>query len=318
MTLLVLLTDRSSNAFSVTGTQTGSQLPYTPKDPFTGKDIPATGTVKTYDISSLTPLDVSTSNEFMTALQNSGFSDWTFNKGMDLKGSFNVLKYLPCNPDTACGVSQNPNSANVIKKGQVGAVLDLKYISGNGDPQLGATEETNKIHWIQQVVLKKTYPGDSSSTITENFIDIGPQSGQVQLPYYDASYSLFPDSPSLDRFIDRAYQDTFINYTFLANLYLVEETAPKIVTIYNGVSWGWESKFTPPPTGGDGCDGSSGGGGCPTVASVNKTLNQNLSHFNSSYASQPSKSVPEPVSALGLLALGAWGVFQGLKIRKDT
>ena len=88
-----------------------------------------------------------------------------------------------------------------------------------------------------------------------------------------------------------------------------DPTKPKEVRIYNGVKWGWTNTVTPPTTGGGGCNGSSGGGGCArTFINQEQLLSDDA---NASY------SVPEPISTLGLLVLGAWGIFQGLKIRKD-
>lgn len=306
-TLLLVLTGRESIAFSISGTQTGSQLSFTPKDAF-GNEINTTGTVKTYDLSPLPPLDVTTSNNFRTALQNpnSDFSDWTFNKGRNLNGSFNVLQYFPCNRQTPCGVSQNPDSANVIKTDGIGALLDLQYIAGNDDPKFGETEQTNKLHWIQQLSFTITDPSDTSSSQTQNLIDIGAQSGEVRLPYYDASYSLFPDSPSLDRFIDRPYRgDSEFNYTFLANLYLVEETAPKTVTVYNGISWGWQSTYTPPSSGGGGGGSSGGGSGGGGIFSSFRARELPISDIDSGDTSQLTQPAPESKSTLAS-AIGSW------------
>ncbi|WP_026098655.1 PEP-CTERM sorting domain-containing protein [Kamptonema formosum] len=38
------------------------------------------------------------------------------------------------------------------------------------------------------------------------------------------------------------------NHYWSAELYLVEPTAPKQVTIYNGISWGWKNEVVPEPT----------------------------------------------------------------------
>jgi hypothetical protein len=71
---------------------------------------------------------------------------------------------------------------------------------------------------------------------------------------------------------------------------------------------------------GGGCNGGggSGGGGCARTLAL-RTVNQSLPIFDidKDYTSEKSKSVPESTPALGLLALGAWGIVKALKIKKD-
>ena len=71
---------------------------------------------------------------------------------------------------------------------------------------------------------------------------------------------------------------------------------------------------------GGGCNGGggSGGGGCARTLAL-RTVNQSLPIFDidKDYTSGKSKSVPESTPALGLLALGAWGIVKALKIKKD-
>lgn len=105
-------------------------------------------------------------------------------------------------------------------------------------------------------------------------------------------------------------------HDWYAELYLVQETAPKTVTIYNGISWGWNNTFTPsspislPPIR---CDGSSGGGGCFTTASDIAIRELPLSDFDSGDPNQSAEKVPEPTTILGLFALGAASTIQILK-----
>lgn len=82
---------------------------------------------------------------------------------------------------------------------------------------------------------------------------------------------------------------------------------------------GLSSQCPPPPP--PVCTGGSGGGGCITNRSL-QTAYRVMSLFdtdsedNSEDNSESFTKVPEPTPALGLLALGVWGVFQGLKMRK--
>ncbi|MDY7013571.1 MAG: hypothetical protein SVX43_08190, partial [Cyanobacteriota bacterium] len=128
---------------------------------------------------------------------------------------------------------------------------------------LGSDPVGNNIHWIQRVVnnhavtstlnqsieLPHGTPEDKIDVLQEqtnpNFVD--PQNPQrlVFNPYYD-TYSPLANQVS---FADRpGRRDIFDNHDWYAELYLVEEIAPQTVKIYNGISWGWESTFTPTPT----------------------------------------------------------------------
>ncbi|MUG97976.1 hypothetical protein F7734_38980 [Scytonema sp. UIC 10036] len=89
---------------------------------------------------------------------------------------------------------------------------------------------------------------------------------------------------------------------------------------------------------GDGgsCSGSSGGGGCTGTSGANRVRYQELppemrnyindpdwgdfikdTNWWSEFESKSPVSTPEPTSALGLLALGAWGIIRALLIRKS-
>jgi hypothetical protein len=60
-------------------------------------------------------------------------------------------------------------------------------------------------------------------------------------PYYD-TYGKANSQSFFDLPVRYDIQD---NNQWSANLYLVQQTAPKTVTIYNGISYGWSDVFTP-------------------------------------------------------------------------
>lgn len=195
----------------------------------------------------------------------------------------------------------------------VGARIQLLY-----NP-LGQDPTGSNVHWIQRVRSNHGYTFTRSEStdlghgIIQDKIDVLQEQTQLNFkdpqnpqkptfnPFYDtyteATQSYFIDTPGRT--------DIFQAHYWYADLYLVQETAPKTVTIYNGIRWAWKNTFTPtttpppPPP----CNGGSGGGGCRRALASN-------------FTDTPVK-VPEPIPALGLLALGVWGTFQGLKIMKD-
>ena len=190
----------------------------------------------------------------------------------------------------------------------VGAQFQLFYHPGMGAP----TPAVNQLHWIQRVVNNHNITNNPGHGNDEDIIDVSP--GQSN-PFYDLIPGItFTDEDELAD--GPARPDPWNEHIWSAELYLVEipdpVNAPKSVTIYNGISWGWRNIVTPPTTGGGGCNGSSGGGGC-----TGTFISQELPLSDGVNASHSPHSIPEHTSVLGLLGLGAWGIFQGLKIRND-
>ncbi len=195
----------------------------------------------------------------------------------------------------------------------VGANIQLRYspaVTYNPLINYNPTTAGSELHWIGRVMSNHNFKTNQHGD-TEDVIDVA--SGQPN-PFYDLNPSVtFTDE---DDFADGpARPDLQNDHYWSAELYLVEKTPGKQeVTIYNGISWGWRNTVTPPPPVSlPPCVGGSGGGGCLTTVSTNR----NLLFFNSGNAAQFRKPVDEPTTALGLLALGAWGAVQGLKIRKS-
>lgn len=248
---------------------------------------------------------------------------WEFIPKGNLAGSFNVENYYACGSDFAC-------TLDGFRVGNaVGSAFKLNYRPEGADPT-GST-----VHWIQRLLIN--FDIDENGNVINDQVpidklDIRPSAGS---PYYDESYggsnsTTFRDLPH----VQDPYTRT--NHYFYAETYLVNEvpggtTDPgtgivkRRVEIYSGVRWGWENTFTPfpivlPPLP---CVGGSGGGGCPTVTSTNQTayrggtLGLPFLDIDNGDPNQSSARVSEPTTALGLLALGAWGAVQWLKIRKS-
>lgn len=210
-TLLITLTTQSSLAFNIVPPLTKIEIEtYTlpdQRDGFTG--------LSPVNIKSLT---LGGTAGFLTTLKNK-FPTWTFNSAPnDLAGSFNIQKYVAVGTPTG-----------------VGAEFQLEYIPGSGDPSL-----SNSLHWIQRVVNNH-----SVGTLHNNeMVDIIDNLSSPINPFYPYD----TESGPFRSFYDFPYRsDADNNHYWLANLYLVNETAPNQVTIYNGIEWGWENLVEPVP-----------------------------------------------------------------------
>ena len=242
---------------------------------------------------------------------------WEFRRAEnDLQGSFNLLNYYICGPQTTdCGAE-----IGIPASGGVGAMFDLRYYPAllpPGDPIPDPTGLTRRVQWIQRVYSNHSLNPDQHGSI-ENVLDI--DIGQTT-PYYTGPAGNGIGIPPYRFFADRSYRvDPVESHFWDAELYLAEETQDLItrkrtVTIYNGIKWGWRNNSRQKST----CNGSSGGGGCFTVTAANTNAVANreipLSDFDSGDPNQLPQRVPEPTTILGLLALGAAGTIQMLKNR---
>ena len=207
-TLLIALTTESSLAFSIT-----SPYVWDTEESYT---LANQSTVTTR----LSPINIASlprgGTSSLLALLNLNFLTWTFTPASnDLVGTFEIQAY------DAVATSDN-----------VGAQLLLNYIPGISvtDP----TPELNNLHWIQRVYDNHNVTNNPGHGNIENVIDIG--SG-VTNPFYDTAF-LANETTFFD-FSRRP--DVNSSHNWLAELYLVEEIAPRQVTIYNGIQWGWEN-----------------------------------------------------------------------------
>ena len=152
---------------------------------------------------------------------------WTFNSAAnDLAGSFNITNYQAVGTPT-----------------KVGAKFALDYVPQGSDPVTGGNTQ---LHWIQRVFDNHSITGDHGDN--ENVIDATPTSPFTdpgRLFYdFDVNYATpphFEDGPSRP--------DGDQDHSWSAELYLasINTTNPNIVTIYDGVSWGWKNKVVAVP-----------------------------------------------------------------------
>ncbi|MFB2897470.1 hypothetical protein ACE1CI_31520 [Aerosakkonemataceae cyanobacterium BLCC-F50] len=272
-TLLVALTEQSTIAFTITPPQPGANGNYNPLAPYNLSNGTGETFLDTYllwypdtwrDISGgVTEIARGGTRGLLNLLQPFVDRGWTFNVAPNnLKGSFEILHNYACQPTTNCGIEDFPGD---FDQGSVGSHFRLNYRPGTNDPY------GNNVHWIQRVI--SSYTEDSEQKPSDS-LDIDP--GQDN-PYYD-----FDSTATTDYFIDTPYTvNPRINHYFVAELYLVEQTATRRVgsknvgdvTIYNGIRWGWKNRFTP--------------SGCITVDMGGISVNIGI---NCSPPSQPTKT----------------------------
>lgn len=241
------------------------------------------------------------------------FPDWTFliappvEGDSSLKGEFKIKQYYACDNVTDCGVP----STFPINYG-VGALLDLDFIPGLGDPSYDGEFEYK---WIGRVTSSHSQlpsPNGSYGLIEER-ID---NNGQTDNPFAVLTDSDYYGVPN---YYDRPYRgNPQDNHYWNSELFLAREIGTKTAVIYDGISWGWENETMPNPACSDEgtqcpppppeCTGGSGGGGCAINAAIyDEKLSDNKNNS--------STSIPESTSVLGLLTLGVWGVSKAFKIR---
>lgn len=222
-----------------------------------------------------------------------GLLGWDFEPAQQpLEGSFEIVTYQACGLGDACARAGTPLNPIIAPYRGVGSLFYLKYDPADTDPQPGE----GTIHWIQ--VVQASY-GSFINGIP--FVDNG---SKTDAPYYD-----YPGFPNADEtfFIDRPYAAGRSNAAksnyFNAQLYLVQETTPpgsdkRQVTIYNGIRWGWKNSIT---------SSGRGGGGVDNAAATRRADRElPVSEIDSGDTSQLPQAVPEPNSALGILAIGGW------------
>jgi hypothetical protein len=226
-TLLITLTTQSSLAFSINPLRSVTPIEnWDTEERYTLPDHSKGITT----LGSLRSLTRGGTTAFLGTLSRN-FSSWNFNSASnDLEGSFDVLGYDAIGRD-----------------GVVGGALGLEYKPGAGDP----TPQDNTLHWIQRVFSNHKLPDikDENHGKFEDIIDIG---FGVTTPFYDAltDEEIKSGKPPLPEGIFSDFSrrgDIDKNHSWLAELYLVEQTAPRQVTIYNGIGWDWGNRVEPVP-----------------------------------------------------------------------
>ncbi|MEM8638764.1 MAG: vWA domain-containing protein [Cyanobacteria bacterium P01_G01_bin.54] len=196
------------------------------------------GTVVDVTLQNITTIDPSSSTGFLNLLSSS-YPDWTFSTAplSASTGIFYDIYYY----DAVAPGPQGP---------VVGAQMIFSYAVGSGAPD----PSNRDLHWIQRVtsnhaVSKPTIfspPILSPHGTSEDKIDVvgtqlNPKSPDYN-PFYDtygqATESSFLDYPTRPNVTDP--------HDWIAETYLAELTAPKTVTLYEGIRWGWENTVTLP------------------------------------------------------------------------
>jgi len=236
----VTLTSQKCEAFSITPVGGGAIQTYVPEvkyDSERGKVF-------------LDPLNVNEAklggtDAFLSVLKSSFQSKgWNFiSADKALAGAFNIQSYT---------ADYGP-IFEVTPEDVVSSTLLLTYspvTSGDILPnQVNPTSQNNNLHWIQWIVnnhggklYKNGQVEDLGHGNGNNKIDV---LADADSPFYNESTGLSTE----DTFYDTPFRsDIKENHNWDAELYLVEETAPKTVTIYNGIKWGWKNTYTPPKT----------------------------------------------------------------------
>ncbi len=255
-TLLLVFTGQSSLAFSITGPRTGISV----SKPYGNGSV----TVQTIDLQELSP--PSKDSDFIALLQ----SDFKKNKGWvfersnkNLTNNLIVTDYKPCLLEPNCTRDISDPDQVFIKK-DLGAALAVQY-----QPTQSENNLAGDFSWIQRI-----FTNDSGRTQNLGNTDIYIDNGSFSTPFYPGISVIIGTQPTPTfGFVDAVNR---VNYKkdiyWYAELYLVKALIePKknrnTITIYNGIKWGWTSKFTPNPTPKP-CSSASGGGGCVTPAPV--------------------------------------------------
>ncbi|OYE03111.1 hypothetical protein [Nostoc sp. 'Peltigera membranacea cyanobiont' 232] len=384
--LLVALTNQSAMGFTLKSGN-GAINYYNPTVPYV-IDANTRGTTF-LSPRYVAPIQLGGTRAFLNMLKNDvRWRGWDFiSSKKNLYGNFEISDYYGCGSQTNCA-KQRPNDTI---RGGVGAYIDIKYNPKKTDPEPGQ----GKIHWIQHIVNNHASFDEHQSTSSEGLHGV-PYDGIDIRPFQNVN-PYYPGGTEFS-FYDRPYRPDAKNpHTWFAELYLVEETAEREVTIYNGIRWGWINKvyrrknplpipipiripeipkFEPipipiPKITDLVCNPGSGGGGCNRTQTDGifdndsiENINQEISYSNIDETnwtedfdfdindpdwieeqdpsvpefenwdwtsdeepildenqeednSESPVSVPESTSALGLLALGAWGIMKAMKIRLE-
>ncbi len=238
--LLVSLINQPANAFYVTYATNRDHFDFTTQAPYTLADGRKGSTY--LDPRLITELKLGGTNDFLKMLDNDPrWQGWTFTpSNKDLYGDFEILNYYGCGAQTNCGKEKIDKGWNI--SGGVGAYIDINYYAQKSDPQPGE----GTIHWIQRVV-------NNHSLLDEQQISSGGgvhglRYDGIDIPINLRKNSFYDTVASANEysFQDRPYRpDADQKHSWYAELYLVEETAPKEVTIYNGIRWGWKNRVYP-------------------------------------------------------------------------
>ena len=129
--ILAVISSQPGNAFQIKGRVQSTSDRTTLFDSRTN-DIIGTSTITTKEISEIKR---GGTDEFLNLLRGT-YGNWTFKKGKNLKGAFNVLDYYPCKADTPCGeqLSVFSNLQDFVgRQGGLGATAGGYCRNGEGE-----------------------------------------------------------------------------------------------------------------------------------------------------------------------------------------
>lgn len=235
--------------FSITPNQPGATINYTANaGPVACNG--GTGTCSTALLpANVTSLAAGGSASFL-AQMGVQFGGFNIVNGGALNGSFNITRYTAINTGAVAGAN-----------------FSMDYVAGNGDPALNANS-----HWIQEVRDNfnitgingnnnnaPTGIGNNEDTI--DFLAARGNQTRGNVPYYDvlptcpapptACTKPVPPAPFAvpPHFEDASRRSeptaAVPTITWLADVFLVNQTGANQITVYSGVEWGWQATFTP-------------------------------------------------------------------------
>jgi hypothetical protein len=192
-------------------------------------------------------LPSSAAKRYRDILDSTTFPDkWTYRVAeardgeFSLRGNFNSTIYQPCPLDeNACSHSNlnelgGPNKPflSVLRSGRtVGAELALSYTPLSGEPS------GSNANYLQ--ILSVSYASRLTGPYKDNVpaIDVNYEQGLVT-PLFLTSYAI----PAGTFFYDRPETElSDRRQSFKADLFFVEQGSGNKITIYDGVSWGFEN-----------------------------------------------------------------------------
>ena len=166
--------------------------------------------------------------DFWNVLNKFG-NGWTFQLGGHLSNaSLQVQTYDAVHDDSSHYLATNglPPCPTCV-----GDIFEVHYQPGANDP-------TTDLHWIQVILDNWAATGTTKGPgVIENVVD----HPVTKSPYYDSDIT----SADANDFLDNPSRSAdFFNVSWLAELFLVsgpDPDKPGLVTVYDGVRWGWTS-----------------------------------------------------------------------------
>jgi hypothetical protein len=338
-----------AKASTITGGGPGSPAPYTaPYSIYVQKDgkyidnqYTIKGKVVLHPLKSLQVGRSETYRELLNAF--SGFK--VVNRNRNPNGEFNVKRYEACPIGTELCVMSNAEfdaiSTQVTKRfntkglGSIGALLLVDFIS----PSSNSSGQNPNFVQIVQTSYSPNCNGDSDVYKVDTFC---PTSSTPSTPLYYAGFnsSSFYDRPEDPNFYGKEdeegnYKDGYFNAELFAAK-VVSNGDNTIVTLYDGISWGWRSEISRIPLRSDKSSSAlppspdpprtARRRPCPAGMPIHSCIIFGYDYGGNGYAqvplteiapsqSDPTNTTPVPTPAI-LPSLIATGIYHGKKWRK--